>query len=73
MFFNRRGTEKKSREIILCDSLRLCGSLILTAETQRKFKRKKLCDSLRLCGSMILTAEAQRTHRAKKRYQGIHN
>jgi hypothetical protein len=40
--------------------LRLCGSLILTAETQRKFKRKNLCDFLRLCGSKIFTAEAQR-------------
>jgi hypothetical protein len=48
------------KSIILFDSLRLCGSLILTAETQRKFKRKNLCDSLRLCGSKIFTAEAQR-------------
>jgi hypothetical protein len=41
MFFNRRGTEKKSREIILCDSLRLCGSMILTAEAQRTHRAKK--------------------------------
>ena len=65
-FFNRRDTGKKSREIILCDSLRLCGSKIFTAEAQRKFKRKKLCDSLRLCGSMILTAETQRKFKRKK-------
>jgi hypothetical protein len=64
--FLMQRSKENAREKNLCDSMRLRGSMILTAESQRKCKRKNLCDSLRLCGSMILTAEAQRKFKRKK-------
>jgi hypothetical protein len=64
--FLMQRSKENAREKNLCDSMRLRGSMILTAESQRKCKRKNLCDSLRICGSMILTAEAQRKFKRKK-------
>jgi hypothetical protein len=48
-FFSNRRDAKKNQEKKLCDTLRLCGSIVSTAEKPRKIKRKKLCDSWRLC------------------------
>ena len=42
-----------------------CGSIVLTAETQRKIKRKNLCVPLRLCGSKHSTTEAKRKIKRK--------
>ena len=49
-FFLTAEKPRKIKRKKLCDTLRLCGSIVSTAEKPRKIKRKKLCDSLRLCG-----------------------
>jgi hypothetical protein len=58
IFSNRRVAEKTEEvNIKLCASLRLCGSIVSTAETPRKIKRKNFAP---LCAFAVQLFQPQR-------------